>query len=128
MLKVQRAETCLESPQNRKRNRSGYHEADHPCVFSVDCGSVETGTNEDTSSALVNLLPAHGVYTQVFFSRRDAGAGSKVSGYLGTVNFDWYKNNLNYALYHKPFSDTVSARRRFEPLRRRYGTPGILLN
>ncbi len=108
--KCKETETCLESPQNRKRNRSGYHEGDHPCVFSADCGSVETGTNEDTSSALVEFASgAHGVYTQVFFTRRDAGArGSKVSGYLGTVNFDWYKNSLNYTRHHSPFSDTVS--------------------
>jgi predicted dehydrogenase len=105
------AETCLESPENRKRNRSGYHENDHFCVFSVDCGSVEKGTNEDTSSAIMEFPSgAHGVYTQVFFTRRDAGArGSTISGYMGTIRFDWYKNQLDYVRHHKPFSDTVRA-------------------
>lgn len=108
--KCKEAETCLESPQNRKRNRSGYHEADHPCVFSVDCGSVENGTNEDASSAVVEFASgAHGIYTQVFFTRRDARTrGSTVSGYLGTVKFDWYNNKLNYTRHHRPFSDTVN--------------------
>jgi predicted dehydrogenase len=108
--KCREAETCLESPANRKRNRSGYHEEDHPCVYSVDCGSLEKGTNEDASSAVVEFASgAHGVYTQVFFTRRDAHArGSTVSGYMGTVEFDWYKNQLNYVRHHKPFSDTVN--------------------
>ncbi|HOL21478.1 MAG TPA: Gfo/Idh/MocA family oxidoreductase [bacterium] len=103
------SEACLESPENRKRNHSGPHERDHFCLFSVDCGSVETGTNEDTSSAIVEFPSgAHGVYTQVFFTRRDAGArGATVSGYMGTVKFDWYKNQLEYVRHHKPFSDTV---------------------
>ena len=108
--KCKETETCLESPASRKRNRSGYHEADHPCVYSVDCGSVETGTNEDASSAVVEFASgAHGIYTQVFFSRRDAAArGATVSGYLGTVKFDWYENKLKYIRHHSPFSDTVN--------------------
>jgi len=102
--------TCLESPQNRKRNRSGYHENDHPCVYSVDCGSIEKGTNEDASSAVVEFASgAHGIYTQVFFTRRDAACrGATVSGYMGTLEFDWYRNQLNYTRHHRPFSDTVS--------------------
>ncbi len=109
--KCKESETCLESPENRKRNHSGGSYVDHPCLFSVDCGSVETGTNEDASSAVVEFASGvHGIYTQVFFSRRDAGArGSTVSGYLGTLKFDWYKNRLDYIRHHRPFSDTVSA-------------------
>lgn len=109
--KCKEAEVCLESPENRKRNRSGYHENDHPCVFSVDCGSVETGTNEDTSSAIFEFPSgAHGVYTQVFFTRRDAGArGATVSGYMGTIEFDWYKGQIEYTRHHRPFSDVIKA-------------------
>ncbi|MCM8777493.1 MAG: Gfo/Idh/MocA family oxidoreductase [Candidatus Omnitrophica bacterium] len=101
-------ETCLESPENRKRSKS-YHGEDHPCVFSIDCGSIETGTNEDTSSAIFEFPSgAHGIYTQVFFTKRDAGArGSTVSGYMGTVKFDWYKNQIDYTRHHKPFSDVI---------------------
>ncbi len=102
-------DTCLESPRNRKRNLSGGTTADHPCTFSVDCGSPETGTNEDASSALIEFASgAQGVYTQVFYSRRDSATrGATVSGYHGTVAFDWYKNEMRFVRHHAPFSDTV---------------------
>jgi len=109
--KCREQETCLESPQNRKRNLSGGIGGDHPCVFGSDIGSPETGMNEDSSSALIEFASgAHGAYTQVFYSRRDAGArGATVSGYLGTVGFDWYTNQLKRVRHHAPFTDTVKA-------------------
>jgi len=102
-------DTCLESPENRRRNLSGGKAGDHPCLFSVDCGSPETGMNEDASSALVEFASgAHGAYSQVFYSRRDAAArGAVVSGYHGTVSFDWYTNELRRVRHHAPFSDRV---------------------
>ncbi|MCK5845292.1 MAG: hypothetical protein KAG97_11335, partial [Victivallales bacterium] len=105
------ARTCLESPENRKRNSSGGSLEDHPCLFSAACGSRETGTNEDASSVLMEFASgAHGVYTQVFFTRRDAGRrGAIVSGYLGTLDFDWYRNDLKYTRHHAPFSDSIKA-------------------
>ena len=104
------AYTCLESPQNRTRNLSGGTTEDHPCVFSGDIGSPETGMNEDSSSALVEFSSgAHGIYTQVFYSRRDAAArGATVSGYHGTLGFDWYTNELKRVRHHFPFSDRVT--------------------
>jgi predicted dehydrogenase len=109
--KCKEAETCLESPQNRKRNGSGGALRDHPCLFGVDVGSPKTGMNEDSSSALMEFASGvHGAYTQVFYSRRDAGTrGATVSGYHGTVSFDWYKNELHRVRHHAPFSDTVKA-------------------
>ena len=103
------ADTCLESPQNRQRNFSGGILSDHACVFGVDCGSPETGMNEDSSSALLEFASGtHGVYTQVFYTRRDgATRGATVSGYHGTVSFDWYKDKLKYVRHHAPFTDTV---------------------
>jgi len=103
-------DTCLESPANRRRNLSGGEAGDHPCLFSVDCGSPETGMNEDASSAMVEFASgAHGVYSQVFYARRDAGArGAIVSGYHGTVSFDWYTNQLKRVRHHAPFSDKVT--------------------
>ncbi|MHB9024859.1 MAG: Gfo/Idh/MocA family protein [Armatimonadota bacterium] len=102
-------ETCLESPQNRRRNCSGGTQSDHPCVFGIDCGTPDTGMNEDASSALVEFASgAKGVYTQVFYSRRDAGMrGPTISGYHGTVSFDWYKNEIRRVRHHQPFSDTI---------------------
>jgi len=109
--KCDEADTCLESPSNRRRNASGGMQTDHPCVFGLDCGTVETGTNEDSSSALLEFASGvHGVYTQVFYARRDAAArGATISGYHGTVSFDWYANELRRVRHHRPFSDTVKA-------------------
>jgi predicted dehydrogenase len=101
---------CLESPRNRRRNLSE-HTNDHSCVFSAASGTRRTGTNEDCSSALLEFESgAHGVYTQVFFSRRDAGTrGATLSGYLGTISFDWYTNILKRVRHHEPYTDTIRA-------------------
>jgi predicted dehydrogenase len=105
------AATCEESPQRRARNLSGGAVADHPCVFGEDIGSPNTGMNEDSSSALLQFADGtHGAYTQVFFTRRDAATrGATISGYQGTVSFDWYTNELRFVRHHAPFSDTVRA-------------------
>jgi len=109
--KCKEMETCLESPANRRRNRSGGTMEDHLCVFGKDIGTPQTGMNEDCSSALVEFASgAHGVYTQVFFSRRDAATrGATISGYHGTLSFDWYKNQIRHVRHHAPFSDTIRA-------------------
>ena len=112
--KCRQADSCLESPRNRVRNHSidaSYGANDHLCTFSVDCGAPETGTNEDSSSVLLEFASGvHGVYTQVFFARRDAAArGATISGYLSTISFDWYKNTIRKVSHHKPFTEEVSA-------------------
>jgi predicted dehydrogenase len=108
--KCKDAGTCLESPQSRKRNHSGGVAKDHPCVFGSDIGEPPH-MNEDASSCLMEFASgAHGAYSQVFYSRRDSGArGATVSGYQGTVGFDWYKNELTRVRHHQPFTDTVKA-------------------
>jgi len=109
--KCEETACCLESPQNRKKNGSGWTTEDHECVFNVDCGSPEQGMNEDCSSAIVEFASgAHGVYSQIFFSRRDAAKrGAVISGYHGTLSFDWYKNEARLVRHHAPFSDVISA-------------------
>jgi predicted dehydrogenase len=101
---------CLESPSNRKCNLSGGTTEDHPCVFGTDIGTPESGMNEDCSSVLVEFASgAQGVYTQVFFTRRDAAArGATVSGYHGTLSFDWYTNQMKHVRHHRPFSDVTT--------------------
>ena len=102
--------TCLESPRNRVRH--ALEEArDHFCDFAVDCGNPQEGMNEDCSSALFEFKGgAHGVYTQVFFARREAATrGAMISGYEGTLTFDWYKNELRRIRHHEPFTETVKA-------------------
>ncbi|MBN1671049.1 MAG: Gfo/Idh/MocA family oxidoreductase [Kiritimatiellae bacterium] len=105
------ADACPESPRNRRRNHSGGSLADHPCLFGRDCGTPETGMNEDSSSALIEFASGmHGTYWQVFFARRDAAArGARISGYHGTLEFDWYRNDLKHVRHHAPFTDTVKA-------------------
>ena len=105
------ARTCLESPANRRRNRSGGTLADHPCSFGADIGSPETGMNEDSSSVVMEFASgAHGVYTQVVYSRREAGErGATISGYRGTLSFDWYANELRLVRHHQPFTEKVEA-------------------
>ncbi|MBL4575928.1 MAG: Gfo/Idh/MocA family oxidoreductase [Opitutaceae bacterium] len=110
--KCSEEETCLESPGNRIRNETTGSTKDHLCVYGRDCGKAEDGTlNEDCSSALVEFSSgAHGIYTQVFFSRRDASTrGATISGYQGTVGFDWYSNELRRVRHHKPFSAVEKA-------------------
>ena len=104
-------DTCLESPRNRRRNQSGGELADHLCVFGEDIGSPETGMNEDSSSALVEFESgAQGAYTQVFMTRRDAATrGATISGYHGTLSFDWFSNELRRVRHHAPFSEIVRA-------------------
>ena len=104
-------QTCRESPQNRRRNGSSlWADDDHFCTFSVDCGSPAAGMNEDASSALLEFASgAQGVYTQVFYPRRDAGRrGATVSGYEGTVSFDWNTNAIQRVRHHAPFSDVLT--------------------
>ncbi|MEC8989708.1 MAG: Gfo/Idh/MocA family oxidoreductase [Candidatus Latescibacterota bacterium] len=101
---------CLESPQNRRRNSSGGTTSDHLCLFSVDCGEGHR-LNEDASSAVLEFADgSQGVYTQVFYARRDAGTrGANVSGYLGSVAFDWYTDELKRVRHHAPFSAVEKA-------------------
>jgi len=110
-LKCPDADRCPEHPCNLRRNGMAADIKDKFCVFSTDCGSPESGINEDCSSALLEFSSgAHGIYTQVFFARRDAATrGATISGYKGTVTFDWYTNELRYVRHHEPFTDTVKA-------------------
>ncbi len=105
------AETCMESPENRKMNHSGGKQNDHTCVYGKDCGNQENGMNEDSSSAVLEFESGkHGIYTQVFYTRRDAEArGSVISGYMGTLKFDWMQNQLTWTRHHGPFTSTVKA-------------------
>ena len=107
--KCSEQDRCLESPKNRSRYNPAEPKLrkDHFCLFSKDCGSPEIGTNEDCSSTLLEFASgAHGVYTQVFFARNDAATrGATISGYDGTISFDWYKNEIKRIRHHSPFSD-----------------------
>ena len=97
--------TCPESPENRRRN--GLRTADdHLCLFSSDTRTDE-GTNEDCSTALMRFASgAHGTYTQVFFTKRDAHRrGAVVSGYQGTIEFDFYRSDYREVRHQDCFTE-----------------------
>lgn len=100
---------CPESPQSRSRVNPG-PKGDHPCLFSVDVGSVEEGMLEECTSVLLEFESgAHGVYSQVFFVPNYAVRGATISGYNGTVRYDWYKNEIERVRHHQPFTDFIRA-------------------
>jgi predicted dehydrogenase len=95
--------TCLESPYTQFL--AG--ETSHPerpawepylCAFATDTG------NHDSGSAMVRYESgAHVVYTQNFFARKSAAKrGAILTGYKGTVEFDWYKDELIVHMHHTP--------------------------
>jgi predicted dehydrogenase len=65
-------------------------------AYYPEIGTPVTGMNEDSSSALLEFATgAKGVYTQVFYTRGKAEQrGATLSGLHGTLQFDWYDNNL----------------------------------
>ncbi len=73
-------------------------------------GNPESGMNEDSSNALLEFANGvKGVYTQVFFSKGDAAArGATISGYKGTLSFDWYKNQIRHVPHFEGESRTWS--------------------
>ncbi|QHW33654.1 Gfo/Idh/MocA family oxidoreductase [Paenibacillus rhizovicinus] len=83
---------CEEStmkPQNRDR---GVY-----CSFATDTG------NEDSGSALIRYESGmHAAYTQNFFARRAAEKrGARLLGYKGTLEFDWFTNELKVFMHHE---------------------------
>ncbi|QHT62443.1 Gfo/Idh/MocA family oxidoreductase [Paenibacillus lycopersici] len=93
---------CEESttkPQNR--DRGSY------CSFAADTG------NEDSGSALIRYASGmHVAYTQNFFARRGAQKrGARLLGYKGTLEFDWYTNELSVFMHHEARVQT----HRFDP-------------
>ena len=92
------SETCPESPEGMERrgNHGGTVVADHPCVFG---GEI---VNQDAGSAIVQYEGGvHAVYSQNFVSRRSAATrGAIVTGYKGTLSFDWYTHRLRLIDHH----------------------------
>ncbi len=92
--KCEDAHTCPESPRNlelfanEKRHGEG-------CCFAIDTG------NEDSGSAIIEYETGmHVVYSQNFYSRKQAAArGARFIGYKGTLEFDWYKDELKVYMH-----------------------------
>jgi predicted dehydrogenase len=107
---------CLESPFNMYYRRC---EADKVKPSGQMCMFSESIRNEDSGNAIVEF--ENGVqasYSQNFFARRAAGArGARLFGYHGTVEFDWYTDELKVFMHHSPRVETI----RFDSATRSHG-------
>ena len=102
------AESCDESPRNRRRHGSGGVLEDHLCVFSSACGNDRDGINEEASNSIFEFANgAIGTYAQVVFTRREGIRGPIVSGPRGTASFDWYKGAIHCVEHHAPFTSDI---------------------
>lgn len=66
------------------------------CSFAVDTG------NHDAATAILQYASgAHLTYTQMFYARRSAAKrGAILTGYKGTVSFDWNTNEVVVIHHH----------------------------
>jgi len=99
-------DTCLESPYHgfvSKGERDSVGATGLLCAFAEDTG------NEDSGSAIIRYETGmHVNYTQNFFARRSAGKrGATLLGYKGTIEFDWYTDEIKVVMHHKPRVDTI---------------------
>jgi len=74
------------------------------CAFAVDTG------NHDAATAIVQYPSgAHATYTQMFYARRGAAKrGAILSGYKGTLSFDWYTEEIVVHHHHTGRVERVS--------------------
>jgi predicted dehydrogenase len=101
-------DTCMESPRNlylKRAETSRIDETPFPtyqCSFAVDTG------NEDSGSAIVRYESGmHLSYSQNFFARKGAATrGATLLGYKGTIEFDWYTDELKVHMHHTPRVET----------------------
>jgi predicted dehydrogenase len=94
-----RQEECMESPYNlfyRRGETQTLESNDWLCSFAVDTG------NHDSASAIIEYQSGmHAVYTQNFYARRGAAArGATLIGYRGTLQFDWYRDEIVVHHHH----------------------------
>ena len=101
-------EVCPESPFNRFRygfegSSVNYDARNGYCVFS------EGFELEDMGSCQVEYENGAQVsYTQNFFARYKAERrGARLYGYKGTLEFDWYQNQIKLFNHTSPVVDTI---------------------
>ncbi len=98
-------DSCMESPYHlfySKQEARQVAPNDLMCGFAADTG------NEDSGSAIVRYETGmHVNYSQNFFARKKAGRrGARLFGYKGTVEFDWYTDEVKVYMHHKPMVQT----------------------
>jgi len=87
--------TCPEGPFVMKYVKNDVANGEQ-CSFAVDTG------NEDSGSALIRYETGmHVAYSQNFFARKKAASrGARFLGYNGTLEFDWYKDELKVFMHN----------------------------
>ena len=98
-------DSCMESPYHlyySKQEVAQVEPNDRMCGFAVDTG------NEDSGSAIIRYETGmHVNYSQNFFARKKAGRrGARFYGYDGTLEFDWYTDEVNVYMHHTPRVET----------------------
>ncbi len=93
--------SCPEGPFNMKYRVHDGATGDQ-CSFAVDTG------NEDSGSAIITYESGmHASYSQNFFARKTAGKrGATLLGYKGTIEFDWYTDEVTVHMHHTPRTDS----------------------
>jgi predicted dehydrogenase len=106
--KCELIDSCPESAKNQRLrgDGGGMSTEDHPCAFSREI------RNEDAGSAIVQYASGtHVAYSQNFVARRKAGArGARVIGYLGTLEFDWYTDQIRVVDHHAERVDNIEVK------------------
>jgi len=98
--------TCPDGPYQAFYSRAEQKEVDRDsklmCCFARDTG------NEDSGSALIEYETGmHAAYSQDFIARKAAGArGARLIGYKGTLEFDWYTDELKVFMHHTPRTES----------------------
>ena len=111
--RCEKQEECPESPWWEYCMKGGVtppkEAEDRLCCFGREIGTPDTGMNEEFSSCQIEF--ANGVqasYTQNCFVSEGSGRrGASVIGYDGTIEFDWYRNELTLYKHHLKEEHTI---------------------
>lgn len=90
----------------------------YQCCYATDTG------NHDSASVLLRFENgAHASYSQNFYARKGAAArGARLIGYKGTLEFDWYTDELKVFMHDASrHAGAQAEHRRHQTRRRRRG-------
>lgn len=98
-------DTCLESPFHEYYSKG---ESGQVGPNGLMCGFAADTGNEDSGSAIIEYETGmHACYSQNFFARKKAGKrGASLFGYKGTLEFDWYTDEVKVFMHHMPRVET----------------------
>lgn len=93
---------CVDCDENRTCEEStAFADKETRDTWAYCCFAKDTG-NEDSGSALIRYESGmHATYSQNFFVRRGAAArGARFMGYKGTIEFDFFTNQIKVFMHH----------------------------